>query len=148
MTLTTAQARDAVMGLIETAWTASGAATENAPLHFANVKSDRPGEDGSSSQAEAWGRVSVQMVESPQSTQGRRRWLTTGILTVQIFTPFGDGHLLGDAFAAVLLNALRGATNSPDGVWYFDATVNEIGQDGPWFQSNVTASFRFQEALP
>jgi len=47
--------------------------------------------------------------------------------------------------AKVLLDAFRGHDHDPDGVWIFDAVAQELGNDGAWFQVNVTASFRFQE---
>jgi hypothetical protein len=34
------------------------------------------------------------------------------------------------------------------GLWFFDIAPAEIGQDGAYFQTNVGASFRYQEVLP
>lgn len=147
MTLQIDTARDAVIALIDTAWKASGAASENVPMQYDNVKSDAPGElvPPGTGQAGPYARTSVRTISSPQSTQGRRRFLTTGDVTVQIFTPAGDGHTLGDALAKVPLAALRQHVGSADSLWFFDIVPQEIGIDGAHFQTNVTASLRYQE---
>lgn len=144
MTLTLAQARDAVISLVDAAWKAD-ATTLSFPMLYDDVKGDNPGENASTTQATAFGRTTLRTLTSPQSTQGRRRFLTTAALTVQIFTPFGDGHTLGDPMAKVVLDALRGHVGSTGGFWLSDIAANEIGQDGPWFQTNVVATARYQE---
>lgn len=117
---------------------------------YDNVKGEIPGtEIGSTGRATAWARTTVRVLEQPQVTQGsRRRYQSEGVVSVQVFTPVGDGHALGDTYAQVLLDALRGHVGSTDGLWIFDAAVAEIGTDGPWFQVNVSASFRWQEVYP
>lgn len=145
MTLTLAQARDAVIGVVETAWTAIGSPSEDVPLHYDGTKQDRPTDGAAATKASSWARVTVRTIASPQAAQGRRRYQTTSSLTVQIFTPIGDGWTLADTLAQVVLDALRGHAGSADGLWFFDITPNEIGVDGPWLQMNVEASFRYQE---
>lgn len=146
MSLSLSAARDAVVLTILTAWQAGGAPSASVPMHYDNVKADKPGEDGTTTNAGPWARTTVRTTDSPQSTMGkRRRYLTEGTVTVQIFTAVGDGHALGDTLAQVVLDALRAVSGSPDTLWFFDATANEIGVDGPWFQINVGAIFRYQE---
>lgn len=147
MTLTLAQARDAVGLLINTAWIAAPASSA-IPMLWDNVKGDKPGEDGTTTQAGPFARTTVRVTEAAQITQGRRRFQTTGTVTVQIFTPFGDGHTLGDELVQIVLDTLRGHVGGTDGLWFFDMAPAEIGIDGPWFQINVGASFRFQELAP
>lgn len=144
MTLTSSEARDAVMTLVD-AGLAADAITTGILRLYDNVKGDKPGEDGTTGRALPFMRLTVRTVSSPQSTQGRRRFLTDGIFTLQIFTAVGDGHTLGDSIAEVALGILRGHVGSTGGVWFFDAVLNEIGIDSPWFQSNVEAGFRYQE---
>jgi hypothetical protein len=147
MTLTLAQARDAIGVLINTAWLA-GPPTDVIPMLWDNVKGDPPGEDGSTTQAGPFARTTVRVTEAAQITQGRRRFQTTGTVTVQIFTPFGDGHTLGDELVQIILDLLRGHVGGTDGLWFFDISPAEIGVTGPWFQINAGASFRFQELAP
>lgn len=145
MTLTTKQARDAVMAVVKAAWEGSSAPADS--LYYANTAQDRPGESGSSTDAQTWARVTVQSIASTQTTQGRRRWLSEGLVTVQVFTPIGDGYELADDLVRALLDGFRGHVHSADGVWFFDEVGQEVGFDGPWAQVNVTAGFRFQEVL-
>lgn len=148
MTLTTGGARDAIYTAILAAWQAVGAASELVPMLYDNVKADLPGEDGSTTDPEPWARSTVRILGSGQSTQGTpRKYLTNGIATVQIFTPIGDGHTLGDTLQQVMLNAFRGNNGSPSTLWFFDVEGVEIGADGPWFQINVSASFNFEEVV-
>ena len=147
MTLTLSAARDAVIKIVDDEWKSNGT-TSSFEMQYDNVKGDKPGEDGATTQAAAWGRTTVRIISSPQITQGRRRYETTGALTVQVFTPFGDGHELGDAVVQVVLNILRAHVGDTTGLWFFDIVPNEIGQDGAWFQTNVVAGFRYQELAP
>lgn len=139
------EARDAVIGLVDAAWKASPVSSPF-EMFYDNVSGDKPGEAGSTTNAAAWARTTVRISTSEQSTQGKRRFDTIGAVSVQLFTPSGDGHLLGDELAAVVLGVFRGHVGSVDGLWFFNATPNEIGQDGPWFNLNVDAGFRFQES--
>lgn len=144
--LTLTQVRDAVLGVVFDAWTATGAATENVPLKFDNTPADKPDTPATAGVADPWARATVRIADQPQSTIGaRRRYDSQGFVTVQIFTALGDGHTLGDAYAQVVIDALRAHDPSSDGVVYYDARATEIGIDGPWFQTNVVCAFRWQE---
>jgi hypothetical protein len=143
---TATQARDAIMLLLRTAWTATGAVTEEIPLHWDNVVTEKPGED-EFGKALPWARVTVRHNTGAQDTLaaiGLRRFLSGGTVTVQIFTPFGDGHALSDQIVEVVRAAIR-ATPVVHTVWFHNTSVAEIGQDGPWFNVNVEAVFRYQE---
>lgn len=144
---TLAEARDAVSLLINDAWLADPASS-SIPMLWDDVKGDKPGEDGSTTRTDPYAKTTIRTIASPQSTQGRRRYETTGTVTVQIFTPFGDGNALGDVLAQVILDVLRGHIGSPAGLSFFDIDPNEIGETGPWFQMNVGASLRYQELAP
>ena len=147
MSLTTGQGRDAIIGLIETAWEASGAASELVLMLYENTPGDKPGEDASTGKSLPYAKTSIRHRTSPQITQGSaRRYLTEGVVTVEIYTPLGDGHTLSDALSAVILSALRGHTGSAGGIWFYDIEPpKEIGPTGGWFQVNVSANFRYQE---
>ena len=150
MTLTLAQARDAAISVVDAAWKDAAAPTTAFPMLYDNVKGDTPStEIGSTGRAPAWARTTVRVIAQPQTTQGaRRRYESEGTITVQVFTPVGDGHTLGDAYVQVILDALRAHASSSDGLWFFDIAAAEIGVDGPWFQTNVGATFRWQELAP
>ncbi len=147
MSLTKTEARDAVMGVIRTAWLASGT-TSSLTLLYDNVVGDQPDESGTPGQAEAYGRVTVRNAVGPAVTIGASPiHEATGFVSVQVFTPFGDGHALGDQIAKVVLDALRNYAASSGGLWFFNYTDVEVGQRGPRFQRNVGATFRYREAV-
>lgn len=146
MSLTQQQADDTVMGIVNDAWAAS-LTTSPYELQFDDVRADKPGEPTPATTSDApWGKATIRPLEAPQATQGQRRWQVTCALAVQIFTPEGDGWVLGNAMAKVIVDALRANANSADGVWIYDAVPIRVGITGGQAQINVNASFRFQEA--
>lgn len=144
MTLTTSEARDAIIGLLDAGLAADPITTGVLRL-YGNVVGDKPGEDAATGKALPFMRLDMLTVESPQTTLSRRRYRTEGLVTVQHFTPFGDGNALGDSYSEVILGILRGHVGSTGGFWFLDIVAQEIGVDGPWFQTNVQATFRYQE---
>jgi len=75
---------------------------------------------------------------------GGRVFDRSGILIVQVMTPFGDGFTLADALATVARNAYEGVS-TPNGVWFRKATVKEVGKTGGFYQTNVVANFEYTE---
>lgn len=142
---TQVEARDAINNAINVAWLASGV-TGAIELQWDNVKADPVGEDANGNSL-PYARVTVRHFTSTQETlagPGNRKHQTEGAVTVQIFTPTGDGHTLADSIVPVLKTALRNV--SIGDLWFFDVRVNEIGQaQGPWFQQNLIAGFRYTE---
>lgn len=76
---------------------------------------------------------------------GRRRWERIGRLTVQCFAPlqFGGMQKAGEMAVAVR-DAMQGAS-TPGGVWFRDATTNEVGPDASWYQTNAASTFNYDE---
>lgn len=142
---TQTEARDSIIGRVNTAWLAS-ATTQDLPLVFDDVDADKPGYDAAG-KAVAWGRVTVRHTAGEQETMapvGQRRYGARGTVLVQIFTPAGDGWSLSDVIAGIIKTAFRGPrAGSP--VWYSDVTPNEVGRDGPWNLQTITAAFGYQE---
>ena len=142
---TATQARDAISETINDAWLASGV-TSSIALQWDNVKEDPVGEDADGNPL-PWARVTVRTFTSTQETLGAvgaRKHQTEGQVAVQIFTPSGDGHSLPDTIVEVLKAALRNIRVGD--LWFFDVRVNEIGTDGPYFNQNLLAGFRYAEA--
>ncbi len=147
---TVAEAFDTVLGVVDTAWKATGAASEDVPMLYDNVGGNLPGdpwEPGGNTdfQDEPYARTTVRTITSSQSTQGKqRKYEDQSTLVVQVFTPVGDGHALGHVLCKVVTDALKANTGSIDGIWFFDVVALEVGVDGALFQYNVNASFRYQ----
>lgn len=76
---------------------------------------------------------------------GNRRFRRFGVVTVQIFAISNQGLALADVFAKVALDAFEGKNTASDQVEFRNARINEIGEDGPWFQINVVSDFDYDE---
>ena len=72
-----------------------------------------------------------------------RRFRSFGIITVQVFAISGDGLTTSDDLVNVAVNAFEGDKTGEDRVTFRNVSHQEIGQDGPWFQVNVTAEFDY-----
>lgn len=142
-----ATARDDMIGMVNTAWTAVGAPTENVTLLFGDVSGDEPN-SGSTYEIQPFGRATVQHFGGGQTSlsndTGSKTFTRTGLITVQIFTPAGDGYDLADAFAKVVLDAFEGK-QSTNGVWFRNARLTEVGRSGAWTQTNVLVDFTYDE---
>ncbi len=134
-----AVARDAIVSTFKTAWDAQ---TPPVPqLLFDDVRDEIP------AATSPWARIQVRHNVSQQATLagevGNRRFRRFGIVTVQIFTP-GDGGLTdSDKFTKVALDAFEGQNTGGDAIEFRNARINEIGEDGPWFQANVISEFTY-----
>jgi len=149
---TALQARSAIYALVyaalqANATTAPIAAGTGGALLWDNVKGTKPGE-GTNSNPYPWIRLAMRHTVGGQDTLGavgRRRYLSGGIFTAQIFTAAGDGNTAGYTIAEVIKAALRGASPHST-VWFTgEMGITEVGEDGPWFNVNVDAEFRYQE---
>ena len=137
-------ARDAVLNAVNVAWLASGT-TSGIAILWGDVAADAVGHDADGN-ALPWARASTVTISSTRETNagpGSRKHLTEGILTVQIFTPSGDGHALEDLIVEVLKPALRSV--SIGDLWFGNVVPREIGTDGPWFNTNLVAEYRYVE---
>lgn len=98
----------------------------------------------------AWARVTIQHLtggdDAVSSASGRRRYNRQGIVTIQLFTPNAHGRELADELAPPLEQSLQGKSTQ-GGVWFREVVSSEIGEDGPWMQTNITATFEYDEFI-
>lgn len=137
MSATFETANDEILAFFATVWALTGLTAL-----YENVEGAKP------TSQEAWARVSLRHGPSGQgSLSGAHstiRYNRTGILTVQIFIPNGQGLSRGYELGKIVVDAFEGkATNSQ--VWFRNAHVNEIGPSDEWFQLNVTVEFLYDE---
>ena len=141
MTATIDQARDEILGTFRAAWLASSTSDEY-PIRYWNVAYD---EDPTT----PWARVAVRHQDGAQVTlsneSGARRFRRFGVVTVQVFTIYGRNSGLHDDLVTIANNAFEGVTTSPGRVIFRNVRINEVGQDGQWFQTNVLADFEYDE---
>jgi hypothetical protein len=150
MTATFSEARDQILGTFKTAWDANSGAVNGGAvpsLHYEGLKFDPPKDA-------AWARITIRHSTAGQATLagdpsfGRRRFEKFGVVTVQIFQPLssGGGLVLAENLAQVAKAAFEGKATTGQ-VWFQNVAINEVGVDGPWFQMNVVASFRYDEIV-
>jgi hypothetical protein len=150
--LTPAEARDDILTMVNTGWTAVGSASENLPLLFWNSKQQVPKTNDANGNPTSWGRVNVAHVTggqgalrgSPEGLPNTTPWTRQGLVTVQVFTPLGTGLSIADSLYKIVLDVFEGR-KSPLGVWFRETRLNEIGPSGGWFQANILAEFEYDE---
>lgn len=144
MSLTPEQARDDILTAFAAAWASKTPAVNGGavpPVKYDQVASSEPPQDT------PWARVTVMHATGTQrsmGTVGSRLFSRTGVVTVQVFVPGGQGLALADRLGKIALDAFEGQ-HTPGDVWFRDATLREVGPDGPWWQTNVVATFAYDE---
>lgn len=142
MSLTRQEAIDDMLGRVKAAWDTTGFGSRVAYDAVGTTSAPPSGQ-------EPWIRPMVRHSGGEQATlqgeTGNRRFRRFGTLTVQVFHPVGVG-LVGGAtdYADVIRDAFEGV-GSNEGMIYRDVSVNEIGVDGDFFQSNVQIDFEYDE---
>ncbi len=137
---TIAEARDEILLHFRTAWDAGAPPVPR--LIYDDRHRDLPDDA-------PYARITVRHNIFEQATVGGRigsggagqRFHRFGIVTVQIFTVSGDGLSKSDVLVNLALDAFEGERTGSDRVEFRNTRINEIGQDGPWFQTNVIAEF-------
>lgn len=132
--------RDAIYNQFETVWNAQ---TPPVPIVFYDdLDFELP--DGDT----AWVFLMVRHVASNQATLGEvgsRRFRRRGMVVVQVRTPTGLGLSTNDTFSKIALDAFEGIETAPDQVIFRNARIQEEGNDGAWFLTNVIADFEYDE---
>ncbi len=141
---TTKIARDDILKHFTAAWNAQ---TPPVPLHLYTDKHEDLPDNA------PFARITVKHNIFEQVTVGGRvasggagqRFRRFGIIIVQVFTLSGGGQVASDTFVDVALAAFEGKNTGDDKIEFRNARINEIGQDGPWFQVNVISEFTYDK---
>lgn len=138
-----AQAIDEILALAYTAWTVT-AGQEASRWKWENVAQKTTPPSGQ----HPWGRIILRHTESSQTSlagaDGKRRFTRLGVLQMSIFEPVGQGMAADTDLPEIMKNAYEGVTTA-GGVMFRDVTIREIGADGDFYQTNVSASFEYDE---
>ena len=141
MTATLTQARDEIHAAFKAAWEAS--------VSYPVLYRDISNKDSKIPESGPWARLTVRHTVGGAAAiggpSGSRRFRHYGIVTVQIFTEFGEGQRIADELTTIAKNAFEGEVTSPGRVIFRDVRINEVGQDEQWFQTNVLAKFEYDE---
>lgn len=135
------EARDEILGFFTTAWNAQASPP---PLFYTDKHEDLP-DNG------PYARITVQHTNFAQATLGGkpalggggRRFRRTGLITVQIFSVSGSGLTNSDPLVDLTVDTFEGEDTGSDRIEFRNVRANEIGQDGPWFQTNVLVDFEY-----
>ena len=129
-------ARDEILSHFTTVWNAQ---TPPVPdLHYDDKTLDLP-------TASPYARITIK--HTPLSLRtvggetGNRRFRRFGVVTVQVFTLFGDGLQEADRIATIAANAFEGQKTGEDRVTFRETRIEEVGEAGLWFQTNVVVDF-------
>lgn len=145
---TVTTAKDTMYGILDAAWKASGSATENVLLLYADVIGDQPS-SGAVNEVDPYGLARIQHVGGGQATLsngiGSKRYRRTGFISVQIYTSVGDGLTVADSYVQVVLDAFENAANVAGGIWFRNARFNEVGRVGAMNLTNVLVDFEYDE---
>jgi len=142
MPLTRTQARDEILQKVKQV--ADG--LSDFVVIYDSTRQDIP--DENSDPLPTWARVVVQHTQGQQSSlsnlSNKRRYTKRGLLTIQLFTPTGDGLQKSDQLVEQFEAAVRNVS-TPNGVWFRNVRSSEVGEDGPWFQTNILAEFEYDQ---
>ncbi len=116
---------------------------------FVGVTADRialDNEEFNEPETGNWVRLVVRHGGRAQETLGKptnRRFRSEATVFVQVYTPTDVGMKTGDLLAKAAANIFEGVSFS--GLDFREATVNESGPDGRWYQHLVEAVFDYEE---
>lgn len=157
MTATYEQARDDILGVFHTAWSALTPALNGGlmlPVRW-------PGREveGAPDPDKAFAELFLTLTpggrQALSGANGQRRFERVGLLTVRIKTPIADGQSLSlsHQLAKIVTDAYEGK-DTPAGVWFRNVRVQEIGaptdgslvqRDSERYQINVYVEFIYSE---
>lgn len=148
MSHTLASAHNAIHALALAAWPVD--ATKYLPLIYTAVPLtplQKAVVAGTSGSRLSWARLSILDNIRDQATigqQANRKFENLGVLTIEIYTPDGDGLALAHS---TLIPAMRNAfeTDNSGSLWFRRARSEPIGPDRFWFHSQVKADFIWLE---
>ena len=136
MNLTFAQANDDILALLKVAWDPTGH-----EMFYDDIREQRETDQT------PWAQVVVRHAAGQQDTLGgvgNRSFLRLGVVIVTINTPSGSGLSTAYALAKVVADAYENVS-SPNGVWFRNVRINELGRDGAFYRTNVLIDFEYSE---
>lgn len=87
-----------------------------------------------------WVRFSILPGDAFQASLGTPKvWRSTGLVTVQVYVPVGQGDGLAADLADDASGIFRGVRL--DGLIFRAPALTNIGEDGAWYQINVTTPY-------
>lgn len=137
MTTTLSQAKDEIYAIIKEVWD---------PTNYEVLWDDLTGEPPDTT--DPWIRTSIYFSDGGQGSlcgeEGATIWSRTGFVTIQLFSPSGQGMDNNLSYGQEFLNAYEGVRTA-SGVWFRNARYNPIGISGNFFQGNAIVNFMYDD---
>jgi hypothetical protein len=133
--MTPQEARDEIMALFVAGWSSTGI-----DLRFWNAPGPLP-KDRS-----PWARILVKHTQGGNASISSKRFMRSGVIFVEIYTPVGGGFTQADDLAKIAMDVFQGKS-TPGGVWFRNVRLVETDAEGHWSQVNVIADFTYDEVL-
>lgn len=95
-----------------------------------------------------WGRITLQTVDERQSafenSSPNTKHTTTGLVFIQLFCPrtLDNGLTNLSKLATVAKNTFRN-NQTPGGIWFKNARINELPDEQNWCRLNVIAEYQY-----
>lgn len=134
--MTFEEATDEILDMFKTVWDPTGH-----KAFYDDVRDQRETDQS------PWATVMVRHAAGRQNNlggRGNRSFLRLGVIIVTIHTPSASGLSDGYQLAKVVADAYEGAS-SPNGVWFRNVRLNELGRDGTFYRMNVLVDFEYNE---
>lgn len=142
MPTTVAEARDQMSQVLKDAIDESDD-YEDTLILWKDTDADPP-----NSTKEPWIRFAVHHSSGRQASLsgalGTKRYRRNGIVRVRLFTAKGEGHSTSDVLGPIIMHAYE-AGDTPDGVWFRNVRIQEVGVSGGWFETDILADFEYDE---
>jgi len=136
MSLTFKEATDDMNTIMKTVSDA-----ESFPVHWANRKTPRDTTE------DPFVEFMIRHAGGQQDTLGgigHRSFIRVGTAVARVFTPTGKGLSSAYDLAKSIVDAYEGV-HSPNGVWFRNVRIQEMGTDGNFFELQVLIEFEYNE---
>lgn len=137
---TIGQARDSIIAHFESQW--AGLLYDVDDIKYTNKPEDKP-----ENEEVVWCRFKIEHTffkkSSLTNSAGVAKYSRSAILTIQLFTPYNNG--IDDAASQSIVDIFEAGINTLPGIWFRDTTAKEIGTDGIWYQTNITADVQYDQ---
>lgn len=122
-----------------------GHATAALPNTFFITYSDLAPEAALNGRA-PWARITCKHLDGGQrgfGGDGTQRYVSAGVLCIEIFTLVGTGYMAADDLAYDAKVYLEGIRSSQ--VWYRNIRAVDVGQDNGYQKTNIYADFEYDD---
>lgn len=129
-----------IFALFKSAWDTTGFEAK-----YPNMGDDVPANTGTPTAPAPWAAARVRHIRSDQAISAPPRLYTRyGTFIVHIYIPTGIRLSSGYELATLVSDAFEGSI-TPGGVWFRNCRINEVGQDGNYFDLVFMAEFEYDE---